>query len=208
MAMFNPVEFHQQALVLCAIGQECYQRGWSPATSSNYSVRLNADTCALTSSGKHKGRLKPEDILVVDMQGKALTNGKPSAETLLHTQLYQHAANIGAVLHTHSPASVLISRLLNNENALVLENWELLKALSGITTHAVRIEIPIFENDQDIASLAQKVAAHMATQPIHAYLIRGHGIYTWGENMDECFRHLEALECLMGYELALRGVKA
>lgn len=208
MAMFNPVEFHQQALVLCAIGQECYQRGWSPATSSNYSVRLNADTCALTSSGKHKGRLKPEDILVVDMQGKALTNGKPSAETLLHTQLYQHAANIGAVLHTHSPASVLISRLLNNENALVLENWELLKALSGINSHAVRIEIPIFENDQDIAALAQKVAAHMATHPIHAYLIRGHGIYTWGENMDECFRHLEALECLMGYELALRGVKA
>ncbi|MCP5326653.1 MAG: methylthioribulose 1-phosphate dehydratase [Oceanospirillaceae bacterium] len=206
--MFNPVEFHQQALVLCAIGQECYQRGWSPATSSNYSVRLNADTCALTSSGKHKGRLQPEDILVVDMQGKALTNGKPSAETLLHTQLYQHAANIGAVLHTHSPASVLISRLLNNENALVLENWELLKALSGINSHAVRIEIPIFENDQDIAALAQKVAAHMAKQPIHAYLIRGHGIYTWGESMDECFRHLEALECLMGYELALRGVKA
>lgn len=207
MAMFNPVEFHQQALVLCAIGQECYQRGWSPATSSNYSVRLNANTCALTSSGKHKGRLQPEDILVVDMQGKALRAGKPSAETLLHTQLYRHAANIGAVLHTHSPASVLISRVLQHENALVLENWELLKALSGITSHAVRIEIPIFENDQDIAALAQKVAVHMAQQTIHAYLIRGHGIYTWGENMDECFRHLEALECLMGYELALRGVK-
>lgn len=208
MAMFNAVEFHQKALVLCAMGEECYQRGWSPATSSNYSMRLNADTCALTSSGKHKGRLKPEDILVVDMQGKALTAGKPSAETLLHTQLYQRDSRIGAVLHTHSPASVLISRLLNNEHALVLENWELLKALSGITTHAVRIEIPIFENDQNIAALAQKVEAHMAKQPIHAYLIRGHGIYTWGENMDECFRHLEALECLMGYELALRGVKA
>lgn len=207
MALFNPVEFHQHALLLCAIGQECYQRGWSPATSSNYSVRLNAATCALTSSGKHKGRLKPEDILVVDMQGKALSNGKPSAETLLHTQLYQRDAKIGAVLHTHSPASVLISRLLNEQNALILENWELLKALSGITSHAVRIEIPIFENNQDIAALAEEVERHMAQQPIHAYLIRGHGIYTWGENMDECFRHLEALECLMGYELALRGVK-
>jgi methylthioribulose-1-phosphate dehydratase len=206
MALFNPVEFHQTALVLCAMGEECYQRGWSPATSSNYSIRLNAETCALTSSGKHKGRLKVEDILVVDMHGKALTAGKPSAETLLHTQLYQRDTTIGAVLHTHSPASVLISRLLTNETALVLEGWELLKALRGITTHAVRVEIPIFDNEQDINSLAQKVDAHMAQQPIHAYLIRGHGIYTWGENMDECFRHLEALECLMGYELALRGV--
>lgn len=202
MAAFDSVDFHQKALQLCAYGQICYQNGWSPATSSNYSIRLNSDCCALTSSGKHKGRLKPEDILVVDMQGNALTEGKPSAETLLHTQLYQHDANIGAVLHTHSPNSVLMSHI-NKTNHLDIEGWELLKAIQGIQTHETKITIPIFENTQNIDELAKEVDALMAQQTVYAYLIRGHGIYTWGQNIEECFRHLEALENLMHYELTL-----
>lgn len=202
MAAIDSVDFYQKALQLCAYGQICYQNGWSPATSSNYSIRLNGDCCALTSSGKHKGRLKPEDILVVDMQGNALTEGKPSAETLLHTQLYQHDANIGAVLHTHSPNSVLMSHI-TQQNHLEIEGWELLKAIQGIKTHETQITIPIFENTQNIDVLAKEVDALMARQTVYAYLIRGHGIYTWGQNIEECFRHLEALESLMHYELTL-----
>ena len=206
---YNKSVFHKKALMLCAIGKECYDRGWSPATSSNYSIRFNQESCVLTSSGKHKGRLQPEDILLVDMQGNKVseTHAKPSAETLLHTQLYQFDSNINAVLHTHSPNSVMISEFLNKDS-LELKNWELLKALSGIGTHEVTINIPIFENTQDIEALAMQVEAVMSTTTLHAYLIKGHGIYTWGKDLDECFRHLEALESLMGYELTRLTLKA
>ena len=206
MIEVNRSDFHQKALQLCAYGQICYERGWSPATSSNYSIRLNDSACALTSSGKHKGRLQAEDILAVNLQGDIITSindkGKPSAETLLHTQLYQFDSSIGAVLHTHSPNAVLLSHIIKNERVRI-EGWELLKALRGVNTHDTHIDIPIFDNTQDIAALAKQVNSLMTQQPIHAYLIRGHGIYTWGRDIDECFRHLEALESLMQYELTL-----
>lgn len=202
MTTYSAENFNKAALQLCDYGKQCYQLGWSPATSSNYSIRLDQKHCALTSSGKHKGLLQLEDILVVNMQGHTVTSGKPSAETLLHTQLYQFDHTIGAVLHTHSPNAVLISHI-HKQTTLRIQGWELLKALSGITTHDTHVDIPIFDNTQDIAALANEVDKYMQQHKIHAYLIRGHGIYTWGKDIRECFRHLEALESLMHYELSL-----
>jgi methylthioribulose-1-phosphate dehydratase len=203
MAMFNQQDFARAAQALCDYGRILYSRGWSPATSSNYSVRLNEQCCALTSSGKHKGELTPADILVVDWQGHALTSGKPSAETLLHTQLYERDPTIGAVLHTHSPVAVVLSQIWPQDQ-LQLSGWELQKAFAGETTHEDTLSFPLFANDQDIARLAALVEQHMCTQGQgHAYLIRGHGVYTWGKDLAECFRHLEALENLLGYQLEL-----
>ena len=201
--MFNQQDFARAAQALCDYGRILYSRGWSPATSSNYSVRLNEQCCALTSSGKHKGELTPADILVVDWNGHALTPGKPSAETLLHTQLYERDPAIGAVLHTHSPVAVVLSQIWPQDQ-LQLNGWELQKAFAGETTHEDTISFPLFANDQDIARLAALVEQHMSTQGQgYAYLIRGHGVYTWGKDLAECFRHLEALENLLGYQLEL-----
>ncbi|WP_221799899.1 methylthioribulose 1-phosphate dehydratase [Oceanobacter mangrovi] len=203
MIEFDPQQFQQAAEDLCRYGKQLYDRDWSPATSSNYSVRLNDQCCALTSSGKHKGELTPADILVVDWQGQPHSAGKPSAETLLHTQLYERDASIGAVLHTHSQSAVVLSQVLADE-VLVLQGWELLKAFAGQTTHECRMEIPLFANDQDIDRLSKLVEQRMQQhQQGHAYLIRGHGVYTWGRDLAECFRHLEALEHLFSYQLEL-----
>lgn len=204
---FNPLDFQQAAEDLCRYGRILYGNNWSPATSSNYSVRLSADACALTGSGKHKGELTEQDILAVDMNGQPLTPGKPSAETLLHTQLYQRDANIGAVLHTHSPTVVLLSQVWA-QDSLSLTGWELQKAFAGETTHEGTVTFPIFANDQDIARLAAKVEEQMNTNGQgHAYLIRGHGVYTWGKDLVECFRHLEAIEHLLGYQLELLKIR-
>ena len=201
--MYNQQEFARAAQALCNYGRILYGRGWSPATSSNYSVRLNDHCCALTSSGKHKGELTPADILAVDWHGQALSAGKPSAETLLHTQLYQRDEQIGAVRHTHSPVAVVLSQIWP-ENNLSLTGWELQKAFAGETTHEDTVTFPLFANDQDIERLSALVESHMqAHGQGHAYLIRGHGIYTWGKDLGECFRHLEALENLLGYQLEL-----
>ncbi|TNC86759.1 MAG: methylthioribulose-1-phosphate dehydratase [Thalassolituus sp.] len=204
---FNKADFQKAAEELCRYGRILYGNNWSPATSSNYSVRLNDDVCALTSSGKHKGELTPGDILAVNMQGEPLSEGKPSAETGLHTQLYRRDNHIGAVLHTHSPTAVLLSQIWKDD-ALSMTGWELQKAFAGETTHEGTVTFPIFPNDQDIDRLAGQVEQHMQQHGQgHAYLIRGHGVYTWGKDLAECYRHLEAIEHLLGYQLELLKIR-
>lgn len=196
------------ARALVAAGQELYQRGWSPATSSNYSMRIDERSCAVTVSGRHKGRLNEADIMAVDLHGAPLMAGKPSAETLLHCQLYRWSPGIGAVLHTHSPAATVLSMLLEEEDHIELAGYELIKAFRGESTHETSLRMPIFPNTQDIPRLADEVEAWLnAHGDCHAYLIRGHGVYTWGGDIDECHRHLEALEFLLGCELEKLRIK-
>jgi methylthioribulose-1-phosphate dehydratase len=198
--MFNKTSFLDRAQELVAAGRELHAQGWVPATSGNFSARVDDQHIAITVSGRHKGRLTTEDIMLIDYQGQSLDGKKPSAETALHTQIYQHFPEANVVLHPHSPAATAISR--KYKDRLVLENYELLKALSGITTHANKVGIPIFQNDQDIPRLAEEVAACLKEYPdIKGYLIAGHGFYTWGKTAEDALRHVEALEFLFDQEL-------
>ncbi|MGH8441604.1 MAG: methylthioribulose 1-phosphate dehydratase [Nevskiaceae bacterium] len=188
-------------------GRLFHSRGWVPATAGNFSVRLDAKSLAVTTSGRHKGELTANDFMRVDLAGRALDKDKrASAETLLHCQLYAHAPQIGAVLHTHSPASTVLSR---RHDSVRLEGYELLKIFEGIQTHETAVEVPVFENDQDIARMSRVVDAHMKTgRARHAYLIRGHGLYAWGRTVSEARHRVEALEFLFECELAERTLKA
>lgn len=198
-------EFATRAAELIEAGRAIDARGWVPATSGNFSARLANGRIVITASGRHKGRLTSEDILLVDAEGRSLDGRRPSAETLLHASLYRRYPEVQAILHPHSPASTLISRLTSGE--VILEGYELLKALAGIDTHETRIVVPIFPNDQDIARLARRVEEYLETQGgIHAYLIAGHGFYTWGRSVAEALRHVEALEFLFDLETRMYGV--
>ncbi len=197
-------QFFDLAIALAAIGEDLHRRGWVPSTSGNFSHRLDEDSAIVTASGRHKGRLSPTDFLAVDLNGEPLSEGKPSAETLLHTQLYQLDPSIGAVLHCHSPSATVLSRQVSN-SSLRLAGYELLKAFDGIDTHAVSLNIPVFENTQDIPTLAKKVDSYLNKHSgTPAYLIRGHGVYCWGEDLDACMRNLEALDFLLQCELQER----
>ncbi|WJN57228.1 methylthioribulose 1-phosphate dehydratase [Pseudomonas sp. SO81] len=189
-------------------GRFLYGRGWSPATSSNYSARLAADQALLTVSGKHKGELGENDVLATDLDGNSLEPGKkPSAETLLHTQLYRWNPEIGAVLHTHSVNATVLSRL-TLADSLVFADYELQKAFSGVSTHECQVLVPIFDNDQDIARLASQVQPWLDEHPdCVGYLIRGHGLYTWGATMADCLRQVEAFEFLFECELKVRALQ-
>ncbi len=201
------VDREQLARQIVEAGRFLHGRGWSPATSSNYSTRLSADQALLTVSGKHKGQLSLDDVLATDMAGNSLEPGKkPSAETLLHTQLYRWQPQIGAVLHTHSVNATVLSRLTAADH-LVFEGYELQKAFSGITTHEARVQVPIFANDQDIVRLAGQVQPWLDAHPDGVgYLIRGHGLYTWGAQMSDALRQVEAFEFLFECELKVRSV--
>jgi methylthioribulose-1-phosphate dehydratase len=205
--MNHETEFAKQAEALIAAGRFLHQQGWVPATSGNFSARLDTQSMAITVSGRHKGELGMDDIMLADMQGHSLQEGKrPSAETLLHTHLYQRFPEVGAVLHTHSMNATLISRLHHGE--LVLEDYELLKAFEGVDSHESSITLPIFGNDQNIARLADAVNDYMDSHPpIHGYLIAGHGIYTWGKDVQTTLHYLEAFEYLFACEIKLRELR-
>ena len=199
-------EFFSRADELIAAGRFIDSKGWVPATSGNFSAKLSDGTIAITVSGKHKGHLQRDDIMLIDAEGSSLDGQKPSAETLLHTALYQRYPQVQAILHPHSINATLAARLFKHE--IVLEDYELLKALSGIDTHESRITIPIFANDQNIPRLAIAVDEYLDQHgDIHAYIIAGHGFYTWGGSVAETLRHLEALEFLFDCEIRLHGVK-
>lgn len=202
----NDPDFTRASNALVEAGRCIHAQGWVPATSGNFSARLPDGRIAITVSGKHKGQLRTDDIMLLDAEGTPLEARKPSAETLLHTSIYRRNAGIGAVLHPHSPNSTLASRLFRDE--LVLEDYELLKALDGIATHQSRIVVPIFPNDQNIARLALHVEDYIARHgDIHAYIIAGHGFYTWGATVADALRHVEALEFLFDLEIRLHGVR-
>lgn len=199
-------EFYSKADQLIAAGRFIDSKGWVPATSGNFSARLSDGTIAITVSGRHKGQLERQDIMLIDAQGQSLDGQKPSAETLLHTAIYQRYPEIHAVLHPHAMSATLLPRFFPER--VVLENYELLKALPGIDTHACRVEIPIFANDQNIPRLAGVVENYIDRYgDIHAYIIAGHGFYTWGPSVTATLRYLEALEFLFECELRLQGMK-
>lgn len=184
--------------------------GWTPATSSNFSMRIDASHAAITISGRDKGHLGRDDIMLIDLDGQPVgTQTRPSAETALHTQVYRHWPEMQAVLHTHSRTQSVASRLFADQGVVRLEGWELQKAITGYHTHESVLEIPVFPNTQTMSELVSRVEAWLDQgKPLHAYLINGHGIYTWGRDMAETRRHLEALEFLLACELDLRRLSA
>jgi methylthioribulose-1-phosphate dehydratase len=174
-------------------------RGWAPATAGNFSHRLADGDIAITVSGAHKAWLSPEEVMVVDAEGNSRDGRRPSAETALHLMAYRIFADAQAVLHTHSIPAVVVSRRIGE--TLRLEGYELLKAFPGVTTHETAVELPVFDNSQDIAALAVKVAAALIVQPAPAFVIRDHGLYGWGTSMAEAIKVVEAAETLIAMEL-------
>lgn len=196
------------------IGVMFWQQGWSRGTSSNYSVRLSRDPFRLliTASGHDKLRLARENFVIVDERGQPVDPSypKPSAETLLHV-VAAGLPDVGAVLHTHSVWSTILSDFYGPQGHIEIAGYEMLKGLAGITTHASSVRFKIFENTQDIASLAEVVREQLAdpAQPLkYGFVLKKHGIYTWGRDLEEARRHVEILEFLLeavGRRLMLEG---
>jgi methylthioribulose-1-phosphate dehydratase len=197
--------YTESAERLAAIGQEFHRRGWVPGTSGNFSAALQHDPLrvAITESSADKGRLVPEQILEIDAAGTVLGpdrprgRGRPSAETLLHLAVYR-GRPAGAVLHTHSVYGTLLSEAAAADGGLRIEGFEMLKGLADVATHEHREWIPVVENSQDMRELSTEVTELLAERlAMHAFLIRRHGLYTWGRDLNEAARHVEILEFLM-----------
>ena len=192
--------FQNLSASLAEIGRSFYQRGWVFGTSGNFSAVVSERPLrlAITSTGLDKGALDSEQFLEIDEAARVVRgNGLPSAETGLHLAIVR-TREAGAVLHTHSLWSTLLSEFFSGDGAVALEGFEMLKGLRDINTHEHREILPILENSQDISQLAEQVQALLKRDPaVHGFLLRRHGLYTWGKDLAEAKRHVEILEFLL-----------
>ncbi|HWN99390.1 MAG TPA: methylthioribulose 1-phosphate dehydratase [Blastocatellia bacterium] len=188
------------AAELVEVGRGFYARGWVLGTSGNFSGVVSREplTLAITSSGVDKGALSTDDILLIDGEAKVLEGkGRPSAETLLHLAVVK-LRGAGAVLHTHSVWSNILSDASFGEGGVKIEGHEMLKGLNGVETHEHSEWLPIIENSQDMAALAATAARTLERNPAsHGFLLRRHGLYTWGRDLAEAKRHIEIIEFLL-----------
>jgi methylthioribulose-1-phosphate dehydratase len=177
-----------------------YHRGWALGTSGNFSAVVSPQPLRLmiTSSGVDKGRLTTDQFVQVDGDGNVIAGeGRPSDETKLHLTIVRLRPAM-AVLHTHSVWSVTLSALLINDSGIEISGYEMLKGLAGVRTHEHREWLPILENSQDMDELASEVEELLQERPAtHGFLLRGHGLYTWGKSVEEARRHVEILEFLL-----------
>lgn len=199
------LDFPDAAVRLIRIGQRFDARGWVLGTSGNFSIVLDEEPVrlAITRSGTQKGDLTTNDILEVGDDGTSIESsigsgiGAPSAETRLHLEIVA-ARPATAVMHTHSIWSTLLSDRLAPRGGVEIKGYEMLKGLAGVTTHEHREWIPILDNDQDMARLAATIGATLREHPAcHGFLLRRHGLYTWGASVAEAVRHVEILEFLL-----------
>jgi methylthioribulose-1-phosphate dehydratase len=192
-----------EAEALCATARWCYSRGWVPATSGNFSVRDGAaERILISPSGLDKGLMTTADLLATDMEGRAAVDAKkPSAETALHVVIYRARPVAGAILHVHTIWNTLLSGRFAESGHVPLKGYELLKGLSGVSTHEHEERVPILYNSQDYEELAaQLVEVLRMYGNTHGVLLSRHGLYTWGKSVAEARRHLEALEFLFEVE--------
>jgi len=218
---------------LVSVARGFYGRGWLMGTSGNLSAVVQREPMrlAITASGVDKGELRPEQVLLVDenvrvlneartppgflttseLTNKAAAANKPSDESLLHVRIVKERG-AGAVLHTHSIWNTVFSDLYATEGGVRIDGYEMLKGLAGVKTHEHSEFLPIVDNSQDMASLANTISKTLnAHKFAHGILIKRHGLYSWGETLAHAKRHVEILEFLlaaMGRTAILKTGKA
>ena len=195
------MNFSTAAEQLIEVSRDFYRRGWVLGTSGNFSVVLEEDPLrlAITASSMDKGQLAANQIVQVGESGQLLQSAedyRSSAETLLHLAVVRSRV-AGAVLHTHSVYSTSLSDFYKEDGRFFIEGYEMLKGLSGVSTHEHREWLPILENSQDMEKLSSEAEDLLLVNPeLHGFLIHRHGLYTWGKDLADARRHVEILEFL------------
>src|SRR5436305_11581022 len=89
---------------MCEVGRRVYAKGFAAANDGNISFRLGPDRVLCTPTRVSKGFMKPDDLCVVDMEGKQVSGKrKRSSEILLHLAIMNARPDVGACVHCHPP---------------------------------------------------------------------------------------------------------
>lgn len=205
---------HEEMKKLAQLVRILNIQGHNPATSGNYSLRsqTSPDIALVSESGIDKSKFTEHNFLPIYYQTREMhpdykvLNRKSSDETDIHLTIYQ-VTKANCVLHSHMLDSLLFADLFAGKQFATIKNLELLKGFKGVKTHELEINIPLFENTQDIRALAEDIKpAILSSQNSYGLLLRGHGLYVWGETVEEAKRHLEVFEYIFRYYIRSKGL--
>jgi len=177
----------QAIAILIETAKGFYDKNWMLGTSGNLSLRV-APAFMITASGKDKGQLTIHDFVDINAPNA-------SAEAKLHEVLYNTFPEVQAVYHVHTVAATILSM----EKELQFSGLEMLKGL-GCSTHDTSIKIPVLENTQDIDALS-RILIPQINPDVPGFLLKGHGLYAWGNSPLEAKRHIEIFEFLFQVKL-------
>ena len=182
---------------ICHLGRSLYERGLTPGTSGNISVRLEAGDLLCTPTNVSMGALDPARLALLDSTGKLVSGDPPTKEVPLHAALYQTRAAANAIVHLHSTYSVAVSMLPEIEPEDVfppLTPYYLMRV--GRTAL-----IPYYRpGDPRVASAIRDLDGRYG-----AILLSNHGPVVAGENLEAAGSAIEELEETAKLFLLLHG---
>jgi methylthioribulose-1-phosphate dehydratase len=198
----NTATSHQlnpYAIQLCTVGRWIAQKNWLPATGGHLSIRAAEHSCLVTSH-KDNGEFSPQDLREISWRdGDVRSNSGSAAEAALHVALYQLFPQCKVVLHSHSLSSTVFSRLIRADGYPV-SGYEMQKGIAGCTNAEQALQLVILDNAPQVPQLAAQLRQR-AAELQSAVLVRGHGLYVWGDTLEQAKRHLESWEFLIACEL-------
>lgn len=181
-------------------GREFYRRGWVRGASGNFSILLARKPLRLciTAAGNEKGTLDETNFLEIDDDGEILQGfGRPSDETMLHLSIYRLRPKARCILYSQTVWGMMLSDKFYVDGSIAMQNFEVLKGLSGVTSYEHTEKIPIVENSTDQVALSHVIEnVLLENSSIHGIYIRRHGLYSWGETVEQAQRNIEIFEFL------------
>ncbi|MCB1142677.1 MAG: methylthioribulose 1-phosphate dehydratase [Leptospiraceae bacterium] len=177
-----------------------------PATAGNLSFRGETeDLIRITASGRDKGRLSDLDFLDYSLSSRSAldshSNLRPSAETIIHSTLYQLDSGIGAILHVHTLSSCVLDFGLSRDNPKLdvsIPNLEILKAFGDFREEPDHSFLSVY-NFGNVESIAEVMRVAYSQNPpqVPFFLIQNHGITVWGKDVESANKHLEAVDFVL-----------
>ena len=167
---------------IAEVAREIYGRKLSGASDGNLSVRLGDGRFATTPTGVHKGRMRPEDVVIVDAGGRTLGPGKPSSELALHLAAYAARPDVHAVIHGHPPMAI----------AYQLAGGQLSEVLVSEVVFACGIIATAPYSTPTTAQVPDVLTPFLRCYDV--ILMERHGSVTLGPDLDTALVRLDALE--------------
>lgn len=166
-------------LVACV--RDLYAMGLTTSVSGNHSVRLGRSVL-ITPSGIPRYRLRPSDIVRVDMKtGRAAGKRKPSIELGMHLSIYEKRDDIRAIVHTHSPFTIGVS--ISSGFRHVIEEAKIVVGEPAV----------IANKPSGSPELAEAVAKQFQ-KGTRAVIIKNHGVVAGGTDIHHARAIVESLE--------------
>lgn len=167
---------------LVRICKALYDRFYLVATDGNVSMRLGEDRILTTPSGRNKGFLEPEDLVVTDLDGKAIGPGKPSSELAMHRIVYRLRPDVRAVCHAHPrAATAFASAGIPLDTCLMTESICMLGSVP-----IAPLGLP------STPELAESIREFIPTT--QTIMLASHGVITYGADLMEAYNRMEGVE--------------